>query len=289
MLTVVSWNMNQGRGGDAWQHLQSLVDDNVAAVALVQEARRPELLPHSWRTHPEAHDAERWRIAVPRSYRLADGTTRPTRRWFASAIVATGDRPIASRDPAELHEVVDGEFACSHPGQFSVGDIELESGQRLTVVSLYGIWDQMVDSRDLFVEATLHRAISDLTVVFQEHAAAYVLVGGDLNIYSYSDGSVWGDRGMTVLSRLAAYGLEICGPFRPSTEPRLDRCPCPDDACRHVNTFLNQSRPESRPHQLDFFLATEALRDRMTACWADPDPDWFTHSDHRPILARFDL
>jgi hypothetical protein len=53
------------------------------------------------------------------------------------------------------------------------------------VVSLYGIWDRMIDSGDLFVEATLHRAISDLAVVFQERAAAHVLVAGDLNICSF--------------------------------------------------------------------------------------------------------
>jgi endonuclease/exonuclease/phosphatase family metal-dependent hydrolase len=147
----------------------------------------------------------------------------------------------------------------------------------------------MADSGDLFVDATLHRAISDLAVVFQERSAEHVLVAGDLNVYSYSDGSTWGDRALTVLSRLATYGLEICGPFRPDDERRLERCPCPDPACRHVNTFLDQSNPENRPHQLDFFLATPSLRARLAACWADPDPAWFAHSDHRPIFAAFDL
>jgi hypothetical protein len=125
---------------------------------------------------------------------------------------------LAPRDPVELHEVVDGEFAYSHPGQFAVGDIELDSGPRLTVVSLYGIWDRRIDSRDLFVEAILHRAISDLTVVCQERAAAYVLVGGDLNIYSYSDGSVWGDRGITVLSCLARTAWRSAA-FAPTPSP----------------------------------------------------------------------
>ena len=287
MLTVVSWNMNQRV--DAWEHLRSLVVQHDAAAALVQEAKRPEGLPKGWRTHPPVDDDQRWRIAVPRYRRATDGAIKETQRWFASAIVSTGNRSIAQREPVELHEVVDGGFACSHPGQFAVGDIDLDSGRRLTLVSLYGIWDRMTDSGDLFVEATLHRAISDLTVVFQERAAAYVLVAGDLNVYSYSDGTVWGNRGMTVLSRLAAYGLEICGPFRPDSDPRLQRCPCPDRGCRHVNTFLHQSRPSSRPHQLDFFLASPGLQERMSACWADSNPDWPTHSDHRPIFARFDV
>jgi hypothetical protein len=28
---------------------------------------------------------------------------------------------------------------------------------------------------------------------------------------------------------------------------------------------------------------------RLTSCWADPDPDWMAHSDHRAIFATFDL
>ena len=157
----------------------------------MQEAKKPQQLQDGWRTHPTLDDDQRWRIAVPRFYRAANGAINQTRRWFASAVVATGDRLIAPREPVELHQVVDGAFACSHPGQFAVGDIDLDDGGRLTLVSLYGIWDRMTDSGNLFVEATLHRAISDLTVVFQQRAAAYVLVAGDLNLYSYSDGTVW--------------------------------------------------------------------------------------------------
>ena len=48
-------------------------------------------------------------------------------------------------------------FTCSHPGQFAVGDVELGNGHKLTLISLYGIWDRMEDSGDLYVDATLHR------------------------------------------------------------------------------------------------------------------------------------
>jgi hypothetical protein len=282
---------------DAWGHLRDLVAAHGVEAALVQEAidpvqlgtQDPGRLPSGWSTHPAAGDSERWRVSVP-LYRLTGtGERAETMRRWCSAVVTTGNRLIAPRVPEPLQPGLDGAFSCSHPGQFAVGDIALEDGQQLTLISLYGIWDRMGDSGDIFVEATLHRAISDLTMVFQERAAEYVLVGGDLNVYSYSDGTVWGDRGMTVLSRLAAYGLEICGPKRPAGEPRLDRCPCPDPECEHVHTFLYQSNPKNRPHQLDFFFATAALRERLAACWADPDPDWPTHSDHRPIFASFDL
>jgi len=189
-----------------------------------------------------------------------------------------------------LHQVADGGFACSHPGQFAVSDVTLADGGRLTVVSLYGIWDLVAGPpRGSYVEASLHRAISDLSVVFQEPGADLILVAGDFNLYTYPVGDTLADRSLTVWSRLAAYGLERCGPFRPDHEPRLARCPCPDSACRHVNTYLHGANPKNRPYQLDYFLATPPLRERLTDCWADPDPDWMAHSDHRAIFATFNL
>ena len=283
----MSWNMNQQES--AWSHLEELAAQNDVSVALLQEARRPGSPPRGWRVHPPADLEELWRITVPRYYRASDGDLKETKRWFASAVVGSGDRTVAPRVPVELHEAAEGTFAASHPGQFAVADMALAGGRSLTVVSLYGIWDRMLDSGDVYAEATLHRAISDLTMIFQERCADHVLVAGDLNIYSYADGTVWGDRYLTVFSRLAAYGLEAVGPFRPDGERRLERCPCPDAECRHVNTFLYRSDRRSRPHQLDFVFATPALRDRLVAWWADSDPDWPAHSDHRPVFASFDL
>jgi hypothetical protein len=123
MLRVVSWNMNQRL--DAWRHLASLVTSSSASVALVQEARRPVSLPRGWRADPAVEDVDRWRIAVPRFYRASDGSVRKTRRRWASAVVATGDRDLVPLVPTELMQAVDGEFACSHPGQFSVGWVRL--------------------------------------------------------------------------------------------------------------------------------------------------------------------
>ena len=289
MLTVASWNVHKGPA--SWQHLSSLVIKHGVSVALVQEAKPPGSLPEGWQTNPRAGERERWRIAVPR-YRIdeADGSLKETNRWWASAVVSTGGRQVRPREPVELHQVADGGFACSHPGQFAVSDVALADGGRLTVVSLYGIWDLVAGPpRGSYVEASLHRAISDLSVVFQEPGADLILVAGDFNLYTYPVGDTLADRSLTVWSRLAAYGLERCGPFRPDHEPRLARCPCPDSACRHVNTYLHGANPKNRPYQLDYFLATPPLRERLTDCWADPDPDWMAHSDHRAIFATFNL
>ncbi|CAN5611361.1 hypothetical protein BH24ACT26_BH24ACT26_23320 [soil metagenome] len=295
MLTFMSWNMNQQV--QAWTHLGDLAEHHHVSAALLQEAKNPKALPTGWTSNPPAsedRDDDLWRISVPRYYRAEDGELRETRRWYASAVISTAvistnGPELRPRVPLPLHQAADGEFACSHPGQFAVSDVCVDGAPVLTLVSLYGIWDTMIDSGDKYAEATLHRALSDLTPLFQERAARLVLVAGDLNLYSYSDGSIWGNRWMSVWSRFKAYDLEICGPFRPDGEPRLDRCPCPDPECRHVNTYLYKSNTTSKPHQLDFFLATPALCKRLVEVWADPDPTWPSRSDHRPIFATFDI
>jgi hypothetical protein len=288
MLTVASWNMHKGPA--SWQHLSSLAVKYGVSVALVQEAGPPSSLPDGWQTNPPAGERERWRIAVPR-YRIddRDDSRKETNRWWASAVVGTAGHQVTPREPVQLHQVADGGFACSHPGQFAVSDVALADGGKLTAVSLYGIWDLVAGTGDRYVEASLHRAISDLSVVFQAPEADLILVAGDLNLYTYPVGDALVDRSLTIWDRLATYGLEICGPFRPGDEPRLARCPCPDSACRHVNTYLHGSNPMNRPYQLDYFLATPSLRERLRGCWGDPDLDWMTHSDHRAIFATFDL
>jgi hypothetical protein len=146
MLTVASWNMHKGLA--SWEHLRSLVDTQGVSVALVQEAGPPSSLPDGWQTNPRAGERDRWRIAVPR-YRIddRDGSRKETNRWWASAVVSTGGRQVTPREPVELHQVADGGFACSHPGQFAVSDVAPAGGGRLTVVSLYGIWDLVAGPR----------------------------------------------------------------------------------------------------------------------------------------------
>jgi len=165
----MSWKMNQREL--AWDRLEEVASRNDVSAALLQEARRPERsLPAGLNVHPPADEIERWRISVPRHYRTADGSLRETRRRFASAVVGRDGLPVVPREPTELHQAAEGTFAASHPGQFAVADVALDGGRSVTVVSLYGIWDRMLDSGDMYAEATLHRAISDLTMVFQERA-----------------------------------------------------------------------------------------------------------------------
>lgn len=124
MLTVASWNMHKGPA--SWERLESLMSVGGVSVALVQEARRPRALPDGWQTKPPASEPDRWRIAVP-GFRIdtKDGSRKETNRWWASAVVSSGALRVTPREPVELHLAADGEFPCSHPGQFAVSDVAL--------------------------------------------------------------------------------------------------------------------------------------------------------------------
>ena len=247
---------------------------------LLQEARRPEgEWSVSMQVEPPVDDTEAWTLPVP----VAE-------RRYCSAVAGFDPRiRLRERRPVPLARAPYGAFAATHPGQFAVVDVELPDGSRITVVSLYGIWERMADSGDLYADATLHRAISDLAVVFQERGADRILVGGDLNVWHGYRGEGWPQRCNGVFERFAAYGLELIGPFRPDGMTRLDRCPCNGEDCRHVNTFRYQKKASNLPHQNDFLLATAALRSRLTACYAVEDEAVWEHSDHRPVIAVFDL
>lgn len=153
---------------------------------------------------PSVSDSDQWAISAH-----AD-----RQRNFASFVVVL-DRTLASRPvrPTALDEAEYGKVAVSHPGQFSVAEVDTQSGQTITVISLYGIWDR--DDRYLFSEVTLHRAISDLTLLLQEKKRTHVMLAGDLNVFYQWDrasyDSYWAPRYDTGLH--PARGLRI-GPCR---------------------------------------------------------------------------
>ena len=144
MLVMASWNMAQ-----AWSHSRpiavvvpkTLEKSKGAQVFLLQEAARPPST--SCRTQPQHNHPDEWVLPVPRSQRL-----------YCSAI-ACADPALAfkPRTAAPLSTAAYGEFCASHPGQFAVADVYLESYESyesVTVVSLYGLWDRVGADGDLY-------------------------------------------------------------------------------------------------------------------------------------------
>lgn len=273
-LRVLSWNMNQS--ATSWSYLQDLAVRHRLDVALLQEARLPSAAP-GVRCEPDIRDHNRWRLPVPVGLQ----------RNYCSAIVcfnATLDFQPTS--PVLLSEAEYGQFAASHPGQFAVATVRPADAPSVTLVSLYGIWDAMSDSGDIYAYASLHRALSDLTPVFQRRGAR-VILAGDLNVWHGYGGRPWADRFQVVFDRLASQGLELIGPFRANGQPPLEDCPCgPLPDCRHVSTFRYQRNLSNRPYQNDFVFATEQLS-RAASVTAITEDEVWRHSDHVPIVAEF--
>jgi endonuclease/exonuclease/phosphatase family metal-dependent hydrolase len=272
-LTVCSWNMRQNP--DAWVRLRQIGEERGVQVALLQEAVPPPT--EGWQTHPVWDEVEAWRVTAHSD----------VRRAFASAIAVVdpgvGMSPVT---PQPLNQVAYTDFPISHPGQFAVADLTLPTGESITAISLYGIWDR--DDRDLYAEATLHRAISDLTSVLQNRVNTPIVLAGDLNVYRdwhhATRGSEWASRYDTIFNRLAAYDLPLLGPLG---EAPLPGCPCSRAQCDHVRTYAHNMNPNNVPYQLDYVFASPALR--LVECVVLEDDHAWKYSDHLPVLATFEV
>lgn len=271
---VLSWNMNQT--ATSWSYLAELARRYEIDVALLQEARRPaEALPFP--SEPAFGSDHRWSIPVPVGLN----------RRYCSAVVCFDQHVEFTPVPATLlSETVYGGFAASHPGQFAVANITLPNRQTLTCISLYGIWDTMADSGEIYAYGSLHRALSDLTPLLQARDANIVLAG-DLNVWHGYGGAPWEERFAVVFNRLHSQGLRLAGPFRPDDTSALADCPCcQPEICRHVATFRYQRNPANRPYQNDFVFASEHLT--ATVGVVDEDEVW-RHSDHVPVVAEISI
>jgi hypothetical protein len=131
------------------------------------------------------------------------------------------DPEFGRRFPPRSGTYRTGGVACSRTPGHAVGDIAYgpDDGDIITVVSLYGIWAKMPAPGQLFADATLHRAIADLAVVFQQRHPDKILVAGDLNVWHGYGDDGWRDRYMTVVDRLEAHGLGLIGPSAPTAVP----------------------------------------------------------------------
>ena len=274
-ITVATWNMHQQP--PAWNYLGRLRDEHGVQVVLVQEAI-PPAGPGPWAAitpHPE--DKSLWRISVPPDSK---------RRNYASAVVLLDDGLSFHPQPATPLAVAGyGQFAASHPGQFAVAKVGLpDLGHPLVVVSLYGVWHQPSGNG---AEATVHRAISDLTPLFLTEPR--VVVAGDLNIFrnTNNEGQLRFD---TVFTRLHAYNLRLRGPFRSSGSQPLQDCTCGQgaDGCDHVETF-RLLRDNALPYQDDYVFASEALEVVFCKPVHDPEVRELRYSDHWPVIASLEV
>jgi endonuclease/exonuclease/phosphatase family metal-dependent hydrolase len=277
VITVATWNMNHQV--KSWTHLDQLREQHGVQVALLQEAVPPS-------------DSGRWPGITPDP--IAPGWSirgsKDMKYKWSSAIALLDDQlsftPVL---PTPLAEADYKTFAASHPGQFAVARVRLpEASEELVLISLYGVWHKPSGNG---AEATLHRAISDLTPLFL--ANPHIVLAGDLNLFRNTDNV--GQRHFdTVFTRLDAYGLQLHGPFRVAGEPAQRDCTCGQgNRCDHVETFRIWHR-NAKPYQDDYVFASESLKLHSCKALIDPAVTDFSDrqqriSDHWPVIATLEL
>jgi len=267
-LRLISWNI--GHSNKAWSYL---LEGTFPDVALLQEAIKPPHPPF-WSSPPlEAT----WHV-------------QGNPREFGAAVVGLTDRvkgnPIAScglGDPAK------GKMAISLPGTLAGAEVELSSGEKLIIFSIYSRWEKALNKSTIYADASAHRIISDISAWISTKAGHKIIVAGDWNIlYGYGEwgNAYWKARYDSVFSRMEALGLPFAGPQFPGgtqAEPWPSELP-PES--KNIPTFRKaKNNPASAERQLDFVFASEELHSRMSVR-AMTDPKEWGPSDHCRILVE---
>ena len=168
MLRLVSWNIN--RRAEAWRALVQMKDVD---AALLQEADPPP-------------DDVKEQVALDMEPPWCTGGAGLNRPWRA-AVVGLSNRlimePLAAKaiDNAEPREL-----AVSRTGTLALAKLVVPGVSRpFTIVSMYGAWEKPASetkSSCIYADASVHRLISDLSVLIWRQKGHNIIAAGDLNI-----------------------------------------------------------------------------------------------------------
>ena len=141
----------------------------------------------------------------------------------------------------------------------------------------------MTGSGWIYADGSVHRLISDLSVLVGRQRGHRILAAGDLNIlYGYGEGgsAYWAARYETVFRRMKAVGLTFVGPQAPDgrrADPWPDELPGDSD---NVPTFhTTHQSPATATRQLDFVVASGDLAGEVRVRARNAPDDWGP-SDH---------
>ena len=180
------------------------------------------------------------------------------KRPWGSAIV-TKDFP--------LKEI---EFKNSYPGAVVAAEVTLPDGQPLTVISLYGLFDEKN-----YVTAAMHRVLSDLTpLLHKDWNKRLLAVGGDYNLTTQ-----WDER---FKNRDPAHRIF----FERLENFRLVNCTYKFFG-QHVQT--NRHSRSDFPWQNDYIHVSKRLAARLVSCEVRDDELVRELSDYNPVVAVFEM
>jgi exonuclease III len=271
VIKIVSWNI--GQRANAWKILL----DSSIDIALLQEAKPP---PPSVRDRINSIDDLPWRT----------GGHASGRDW-RTCIASFSDKiRLCYRPIASIDVTTQGQLAVSRMGTLSVADLELSTGDTITLVSMYGAWETPVTAREnpwIYADASVHRLISDLSALIAQQRGHRIIAAGDLNIlrdYGENGSSYWKARYDTVFSRMTALGLQFVGPQAPHGR---QASPWPKELppeSQNVPTYHTRSQGVANAtRQLDFVFASDNLRERIQVRALNAVEEWGL-SDHCRVL-----
>jgi exonuclease III len=238
-ISVATWNMDHWKRTreqheNAWTYLTETVS---ADIMLLQEFIPP--------------------VKVEEKYKILYRDIAEKRKW-GSAVV-TRNLPI--------HEV---KFKNSYPGAVVVAEVTLPSSEILTVISLYGMFDEAN-----YVTAALHRTLSDLTPLLHgDRNKRQFIIAGD-----YNASTQWDERyhhrdpsHKIFFDRVEDFGLVDC------TRQVFSK---------HIQT--NRHAKSGFPWQNDYIHTSKSLAKKLVRCEVLDDSVVHDLSDHNPVMAVFDV
>lgn len=253
MVKLIAWNI--ARRDEAWRALL----ENDADIALLSEA-----------TAPPADVARRLDVD-PAPWRTAGaGVNRP---WRAAVVKLSSRVAVQWLELKPVADALPGDLAVSRAGTLIAAIVTPGSGDPFVVASMYAVWEKphaTTGSGWIYADGSVHRLISDLSVLVGQQTGHRILAAGDLNILNgYGEGgsAYWASRYATVFARMSALGLSFVGPQAPAGR-RAD--PWPDELPResaNVPTYhTSHQTPATATRQLDFVFASAGLSERVRVC-----------------------
>ena len=263
MLRIVCWNI--ARRHAAWRCLP----DSGMDLALLQEAGAP----------PE--DVAERADVDPEVFRDDEG-----RAISRTAVARLSDRfSVDWLKPTPITEAQTGDFVVSQPGCISAAIVSSADIEPVTVTSISAAYEKPHQSTGRMAwditDASLHRVISDLSLLIGRQRGHRIIVAGDLTVlYGYGENDYWKRRYDTVFDRMAALGLPLVGPRHPNGR-QADPWPgeLPKDSLNVPTYHHSRQTPTTATRQLDFVFASESLADSISVRALNSPEEWGL-SDH---------
>ena len=278
MIKLVCWNI--AKNPDSWR---CLVKNKIRAdIALLQEA-----------TMPPKDVADRLNETDCLNV-VAKQFQEVNAQQSQCMIVKLTDKADVKRlKPKPLTCAQDGDLKTTHPGCLAAAIItrrdKSHDDEPFYAVSFCPEYEKSHCSTGKMswdiVDASVHRVISDLSLLVGKQQGHRIIAAGDLTIYhGYGEdkSGYWEGRYDTVFDRMRALGLPFVGPQLPCGGRPADPRPpeLPKDS-KNVPTYCKSFRrnPAAAFHQLDYVFASEGLRDSVKVRALNHPKEWGP-SDH---------